>query len=119
MSGSGARSVNCAAGEKARTRISTVAVRAAIPEPQEGRFPGSAGADHGDDVADVDLDADTVYEQLVRDRAGEILGFERDGLRGLLLFKSVRDFLKAISSTAARSSSSLRRSFFDDGRDLV
>jgi hypothetical protein len=49
-------------------------------------FPRSAGTNHGDDLANLDLDTDIVYENLVPDRAGEILGFERDGLRGLLPF---------------------------------
>jgi hypothetical protein len=34
----------------------------------------------------VDLNTDIIYENLVLDRAGKILRFECEGVRGLLLF---------------------------------
>ena len=49
-----------------------------IQQPQEGRFPGSARTHHGDDLGNPDLDANVIDENLSRDGAGEIRGFERD-----------------------------------------
>src|SRR4029077_8281118 len=63
-----------------------------VEQPQERRFPGSARTNHGYDLANLDLDTNILYENLVPDRAGEIFGFERDGLRGLLLLNPLEIF---------------------------